>query len=115
MTDPKVDNVEIDIDQVAPVLNIEPESKQVQLSQARLDELIRDAMSRSGREAKQRAADLEREVALLKAVNAASAPDSTELEKTKAELSAARMESDSLRATSQKQSRDAFIATLATK
>jgi hypothetical protein len=111
MTDEKV----IDIDEVAPLLEPEPEAKLVQLTQARLDELIRDSMSRAGREAKQRAADLERENTHLKTLNAASAPDSTELEKTKAELSAARMESDSLRATSQKQSKDSFIAAQAEK
>ena len=99
----------------APELAALPEDKDVTLKQSRFTAILKDAQSRAAKELRQRTADLERENAHLKSIAAGSAEGSTELDKARAETAALKMENDAIRATSQRQARDAFIAEQAQK
>jgi hypothetical protein len=69
---------------VVPAVEPEPESKVLNLTQKRLDEIIVDAMKRSGRSAKDEAAALKVENERLKAQVVGGSPDSTEVERLRA-------------------------------
>jgi len=90
--------------------------------QEKLDEILKKAMGRAGADARKEAADLKAKLAKSDAENkrlqeiaAGRAPDSTELEKASAEVSALAMERDAIKATAEKQARDAFITAQAQK
>jgi hypothetical protein len=109
------------IDEVAPILTPEPvpvpapesetppEEKQVTMTQAQLDSLIKNRQS----SVLKRAANLEKENARLKEIAAGSQPDSTELEKVRASLREKEMETDALRAESLASKKSNFILGLA--
>lgn len=106
------------IDQVAPVLSPEPvvapvvqpesgapQEKQITMSQSKLDELIKGRQSA----ALKKAAALEKENTRLKEIAAGAAPDASELERVRAELSARTLETDRLREESAAAKKTAFI------
>ncbi len=105
--EPEVSTVEVP----TPFIEILPNTTEetVTMSKKALNELIVSRMGRAGSEARERAAELEKENTRLKEIAAGSAPDSTELEKTRAELSAQRMLNDQIQATNLRQAKDAFI------
>jgi hypothetical protein len=76
---------------------------------------LKDAQSRAGKEFRQRATELEREVAHLKTIQAGSAPNADEVSRLKAEIAAQKLENDSIKLAAQKQARDTFITGQAVK
>jgi len=116
------------IDTIAPVIEREapetipapeiaalPEDKDVTLKQSRLNAILKDAQARAAKELRQRVTELETENANHKAIAAGSAPDADEVSRLKAEISAQKLENDSIKAASQRQARDTFITAQATK
>ena len=91
MTDTRLDELAPVIDREAPpvvplVPAVEPEAKVLNLTQKRLDEIIVESMSRAGRAAKDEAAVLRTENERLKAQVVGGAPDSSEVEKLRAQV-----------------------------
>jgi hypothetical protein len=80
------------------------------MSQERLDKLIAEKMGVAGREAKKRAAELETEVARLREIAAGRSENSSELEKIRGELAAAKIERDAIAAAAAQSRKEAFIS-----
>jgi hypothetical protein len=96
-----------------PAVEPEPELKILNLTQKRLDEIIVDAMKRSGRSAKDEAAALKLENERLKAQVVGGSPDSTEVERLRAAVADGALRAEAAERKATEQSKGILQARLA--